>query len=176
MFLSDKTMRLILESGSPTEQMVELLRSLDADWNAATGKDHDRAISFAANCLEGGVAPDAILPAVTALRATWDEAPSAPLEERVWVYVLAVDHPDDSLVKVGISKHPNYRCQTLEKERGLNLYVAHTVGPYSRGRALAIEQEAHRKLAITRQAGEWFVCGVEMAKEAVEAVAAEQAK
>lgn len=98
--------------------------------------------------------------------STYAERKRAGLE-RVWVYVMGVDHPDDQLVKVGISKHPNYRRETLQKERGLNLYVAHTEGPYSRSQAAEIERTAHAMLSETRERGEWFLCGVERAADVV---------
>lgn len=88
--------------------------------------------------------------------------------ERVWVYVMGVDHADDdALVKVGISKHPNYRLLTLAKERGLNLYLAHTEGPFSRARATEIESAAHQLLEADRERGEWFTCGAPKAIEVV---------
>lgn len=101
----------------------------------------------------------------TAPRAAHD--PAAP----VWVYVIGVDHPDSDLVKVGISKHPNYRRLTLQNERGVDLYLAHTEGPFTRVAAAAVERNAHSHLAPEREKGEWFLCGVERAKSVVRACA-----
>lgn len=112
-----------------------------------------------------GATGEMILAVVEAHENAVAALPQAP--ERVWVYVMGVDHPDDNLVKVGISKHPNHRRETLEKERGLNLYVAHTEGPFTRSLASEIERQAHTMLAELRERGEWFLCGVERAADVV---------
>lgn len=91
-----------------------------------------------------------------------DISPQPP-EERVWVYVMGEDYPDSPLVKVGISKHPNHRLNTLAREQGRNLYIAHTEGPYSRSMAAEIERNAHALLVAHRERGEWFLCGVDEA-------------
>jgi hypothetical protein len=89
-------------------------------------------------------------------------------EERVWVYVMTEDGPEMPLVKVGISKHPNYRRIELEKQCAANLYVAHTEGPFSaRSEALEVERLAHEALASCRQHGEWFLVPEERAIEVV---------
>lgn len=129
-------------------------------------------VSFIRRCLDSGMPLDKTLVAAEVFEELAPSRLPSPAakpreEERVWVYVMGVDHPDDELVKVGISKHPNYRRETLEKERGLNLYVAHTEGPYSRAEAAEIESNAHRMLAASRERGEWFLCGVEKAVETV---------
>lgn len=93
-------------------------------------------------------------------------------EERVWVYVIEVQHPGDVLVKVGISKHPELRLAALEKQRGYNLFLTHTEGPFSRRAARAFEAKAHDILASQREQGEWFLCGAERAVEVVQACVA----
>lgn len=99
-------------------------------------------------------------------------APSTP--DRVWVYVMTEDGPEMPLVKVGISKHPNWRRSQLEKQEGANLYVAHTEGPFSRDVAFSVEQAAHRALAHCRQHGEWFLWPEERVIETVQRVLSEQ--
>lgn len=101
---------------------------------------------------------------------TWTRAAPAG-EERVWVYVIGVDHPGDVLVKVGVSKHPNFRLSTLEKERGYNLYLAHTEGPFSRPDAMRVERKAHEELVAHREVGEWFLCGADRAIDVVRSCA-----
>lgn len=93
-------------------------------------------------------------------------------DDQVWVYVIEVEHPGDTLVKVGISKHPHLRLATLEKERGYNLYLTHTEGPFSRTTARAVEAKAHGMLSSQREKGEWFLCGAERAVDVVQACAA----
>jgi len=88
-------------------------------------------------------------------------------DDHVWVYVMAEDQKDSDLIKVGISKHPEYRRLTLEKERRLNLHIAHTEGPYTRPQALSIERIAHNMLSSHREHGEWFLCGAERAIDVV---------
>jgi hypothetical protein len=125
--------------------------------------------------LAAGMPHDAIVVAVAAMEVEMAAAPRPPPQPRaipvpdesVWVYVIAVDHPGDVLVKVGISKHPRFRMSTLEKERGYNLYLAHTEGPFSRSDATAVERQAHHVLADERERGEWFLCGAERATEVV---------
>lgn len=90
-------------------------------------------------------------------------------DERVWIYVIAVDHPDTDLSKVGVSQHPEHRRATLERERGWNLYLAHTEGPFSRSQAVAIERLAHQSLADIREKGEWFWCSADEAISTVKA-------
>lgn len=134
------------------------------------------AIAFLQQLLDAGIPIDVALKAAEVYEKHPDAFPrrSPPRpdpNEKVWVYVFAVDHPDDFLVKVGISKHPNYRMLTLEKERGFNLYVAHTEGPFTRQGAVAVERRAHEVLAAQRETGEWFLCGADRAIEVVQACA-----
>lgn len=145
MFLSAKTLQLLFEMDASVDQKAALLSSILADEEAMTLQR-----------------PRARPP-----------APPAPAE-RVWVYVMGSDYPDDPLVKVGISKHPNHRMTTLERERpGANLYLAHTEGPFSRAAAAEIERQAHRRLAESCDRGEWFLCGEAAAIAAVVASRAE---
>jgi hypothetical protein len=118
----------------------------------------DQAIEIAEAWEEGSARPVPMLDATAERKRARD---------RVWVYVIAVDHPGGRLVKVGISQHPNFRLATLERERGHNLFLAHTEGPFSRAEAVAIERRAHKALWPEREIGEWFLCGSERATEAV---------
>jgi hypothetical protein len=137
-------------------------------------------VAFIRKCLEVGMDFETALKAAEAFEAvrlaTPLRSPPAEQSEEVWVYVIGLDSPDDDLVKVGISKHPNYRRMTLEKERRLNLYVAHTEGPFSRSVAASIERRAHDALSPLRERGEWFLCGVQHATDVVYACVNEAAQ
>lgn len=115
----------------------------------AAGMDHDSIVEVVAAMEDGRPLP----------------------AEKVYVYVIAVDHPGDVLVKVGISKHPNFRLNTLEKERGYNLYLAHLEGPFTRVLAATVERKAHDALSDQREKGEWFLCGARRAAQVVMACA-----
>lgn len=85
----------------------------------------------------------------------------------VSVYVIHEDYPGSPLVKVGVSKHPDQRCLTLQREHERNLYVASVTRGYGRSDAMAIERRAHLMLAEWCVGGEWFDCGLWLAKAAV---------
>lgn len=88
--------------------------------------------------------------------------------EAVWVYVMAVDHPNAApLVKIGISQHPETRLATLERDHRRNLFLAATFGPFSRSRALDIEKSAHFTLNDLNESGEWFWCPVSLAEDTI---------
>lgn len=130
--------------------------------------------------LAAGMPHDAIIAAVAEMETASAASvvrPSPPRQASdnawVWVYVIAVDHPGDLLVRVGISQHPNHRMGVLSKERGYNLSLEHVEGPFSREVAFTIEQAAHVALAAQRERGEWFLCGAERAVRAVQAAATE---
>lgn len=130
----------------------------------ASGMDWETALT-AAEAFEATVA---VLDVGKRLRAGDPGAPaSQPEGEVVAVYVLGHDHPSSTIVKVGISKHPERRCAVLEREVERNLYVASTTRPYARRRAMDIERAAHAQLAPWHVEGEWFSCGIETAMEAV---------
>lgn len=114
-----------------------------------------------------GATPEQMLVVVEAMEPAAGRGRQKPNDERVWVYVMAEDYPDSDLVKVGISQHPNYRRLVLEKEEARNLYVAHTEGPFLRATAYDIEQRSHGCLEEFHSRGEWFVCGVDRAIEAI---------
>jgi hypothetical protein len=128
-------------------------------------------VAFIRRCLDAGLSIDDALAAADAFEAESRPARATPPDEAVWVYVIGVDHPGDDLVKVGISKHPNFRLLTLESERGYNLYLAHTEGPFTRLAAALIERQAHSALASERERGEWFLCGADRAIETVRSCA-----
>jgi hypothetical protein len=72
-------------------------------------------------------------------------------------------------VKVGVSQHPDYRCSTLEKERGRSLSIRYTTDTFERPAAFSVERRAHEILSDYRLEGEWFSCS---AQDAVNAIAA----
>ena len=132
------------------------------------------AIAFLRQLLDDGLELTAALIAADRFERTRAGARYVePADEKVWVYVMAVDDPGDRLIKVGISKHPNFRLHVLEKERGYDLYLAHTEGPFTRPSAARIERLAHEALRNDRERGEWFTCGVERAAKVVSSAAAE---
>ncbi len=88
-----------------------------------------------------------------------------PIE--VAVYVLGEAYPDSELVKVGISRHPEQRCATLQREKQRNLFIAHRTICYSRSEAFRIESLSHARLGNFALGGEWFSCGTKLAWDAI---------
>lgn len=116
--------------------------------------------------LAAGMPHDAIVAAVAEMEA--QHLPAAPVRldgdgnGTAWVYVIEVDHPGASpLTKVGISQHPERRRVQLEKQRGFNLHLARSFGPFLRRQALEIEKAAHFRLHARQESGEWFWCSSE---------------
>lgn len=138
----------------------------------AAGMPHEAIIAAVEEMEEAG----AVVAEAIALGAKADPPKGAwrePLSDGdVWVYVMAVDQPQVNYCKVGISKHPHFRRETLERERAVNLYIAHAVGPFMRAHATNIERQAHAALEARREIGEWFRCAAQEAIEAVNASAA----
>lgn len=136
-------------------------------------------VAFIRRMLDAGFTPDDALRAAEAFEASLPAPVDAQAERRrakddgVWVYVIAVDHPGAALTKVGISQHPQHRMATLERERGVNLYLAETFGPFSRKQAVEIERRAHRSLLDRQEMGEWFWCCAADAAEIVRTASAE---
>lgn len=91
-------------------------------------------------------------------------APLRPIETDVRVYVM-IDA--DNAVKVGISKHPHYRAETLSRERRGIVRLYWQSPPYERAAAYTLEQRTHAQLAPHRINGEWFSCAPESAVSAV---------
>lgn len=137
-------------------------------------------VAFIRRMLDAGFTHDDALRAAEAFEATASTARALSPRQRanddkVWVYVIAVDHPGAELTKVGISQHPRARMATLERERGYSLYLAETFGPFSRRLATEIERSAHRQLLDRQEVGEWFWCCADDAVATVRASSSEKA-
>ena len=120
-----------------------------------------------------GVSDDLILRVVKELAEIEAKRIEPESGADVWVYVMAVDGPDEDLVKVGISKQPEWRKLELQKQRGLPLSIIHTVGPFLRPFALEVERRAHKRLSFLRERGEWFNGGATLAAGVIQVCAQE---
>lgn len=77
------------------------------------------------------------------------------------VYIM---ESDSGLVKIGISKNPLKRANTLENSSGNNIKLRHTL---DLDNAKAVEKAAHYILRAKRKNGEWFNVST---REAVRAI------
>lgn len=115
MFLSDRTMRLILESGLGPASLSALLHSLDRDICEAARRDHDPALILAANLAEDGLSADAILVCLKHAGRLWDEQ-RAPKVDR---YVRKMP-----------SNWSDIRARIYERDAGACQYCGDTEGPF----------------------------------------------
>jgi hypothetical protein len=75
--------------------------------------------------------------------------------EGYYVYFVTPEKEEDT-VKIGISKDPFRRRETLQIGNSKALKLHLFFGPYTRQTALEIERDIHTKLCSRLLRGEWF--------------------
>jgi hypothetical protein len=90
------------------------------------------------------------------------------------IHIYAIGTEEQRAIKVGISRAPHARAETLQNERGIPLRVLVSTALPDRLSARAVEKMAHSLLAYARAGGEWFdvteteaLAAIEQAIEAV---------